>query len=108
MRFLPTSGGPAGSTKVFRSFCMAEGQDSNLHSLSAAVFKTAKRMPGLIGPPRIYQYKSGCAAIKVIEVIVGSCPSPRHPSANLRKGYNLLEEFIDPHLYTRKRVCLKQ
>jgi hypothetical protein len=39
-------------------------------------------------PPRIYQYKSGCAAIKVIEVVVGSFPSARHLSANFA-GINL-------------------
>lgn len=35
------------------------------------VFKTAQ-CDDLIQPPRTYQYKSGCAAIKVIEVMAGS------------------------------------
>jgi len=57
------------------------GQDSNLHSLSAGGFQDCKVGSDLIRPPRIYQYKSGCAAIKVIEVRVGSFPAARHLSA---------------------------
>ena len=57
------------------------GQDSNLHSLSAGGFQDREVGLDLIRLPRIYQYKSGCAAIKVIEVEVGSFPSARHLSA---------------------------
>jgi hypothetical protein len=61
------------------------GQDSNLHSLSAGGFQDRKVGLNLIRPPRIYQYKSGCAAITVIEVMVGSFPSARHFSAKFSK-----------------------
>ena len=57
------------------------GQDSNLHSLSAGGFQDRAVGLNLIRPPRIYQYKSGCAAIKVIEVRVGLFPLARHLSA---------------------------
>jgi hypothetical protein len=62
------------------------GQDSNLHSLSAGGFQDRTVGLNLIQPPRIYQYKSGCAAIKVIEVPAGSFPSARHLSAKFLKG----------------------
>jgi hypothetical protein len=42
------------------------GQDSNLHSLSAGGFQDRTVGLNLIQPQRIYQYKSGCAAITVI------------------------------------------
>ncbi len=58
------------------------GQDSNLHSLSAGGFQDRTLGLNLIQPPRINQHKSGCAAIKVIGVLVGSFPSARHLSAN--------------------------
>jgi len=38
---------------------MAEGQDPNLHSLSAGGFQDRAVRLDLIRPPRIYQYKSG-------------------------------------------------
>jgi hypothetical protein len=57
---------------------MAEGQDSNLHSLSAGGFQDRSVGLGLIEPPCIYQYESGCAAIRVFDVTVGSFPSARH------------------------------
>ena len=48
----------------------------------------------LIQPPRIYQYKSGCAAIKVIEVVVGSFPLARHLSVNFSAGQFFYGAFI--------------
>jgi len=82
------------------------GQDSNLHSLSAGGFQDRRVGLNLIQPPRIYQYKSGCAAIKVIEVMVGSFPSARHLSANFSAGQqSSMGAFIERE-HTRKRVCL--
>ena len=60
------------------------GQDSNLHSLSAGGFQDRKVGRDLIRRPRIYQSESGCAAIKVIEVVAGSFPSARQLRARFR------------------------
>ncbi len=70
-----------------------------------AVFQDRKVGLNLIEPTWIYQYKSGCAAIKVIEVPAGSFPSARHLSANFCGPPIFCGAFIArPH--TRKRVCL--
>ena len=61
----------------------------SLAALSAGGFQDRAVGLNLIRPPRIYQYKSGCAAITVIEVTVGPFPSPRHLSAKFASANNL-------------------
>jgi len=61
---------------------MAEGAGLESTYPSAGGFQDRKVGLNLIRPPWIYQYKSGCVAIKVIKVTIGSVPSARHLSAN--------------------------
>jgi len=68
----------------------------NLHSLSAGGFQDRKVGLDLIRPPRIYQHKSGCAAIKVIEVTLGSFPLARNLSAKREKPEHQHLEGIQP------------